>query len=132
MKYDIPQRVFLVKKYYESKSITSVQRNFRTKYPKEDSPSHRTILNIVSNLKNMGRSHMCLLNEKIQIKNERRPKISSKNWYQKFLICPSGKQHARSKFHQHLCTTFFTMTCISNLISFIYGTNWRTKTTKKD
>jgi len=120
MKYDIPQRVFSVKKYYESKSITSVQRNFRTKYPKEDSPSHRTILNIVSK------------NEKIQIKNERRPKISSKNWYQKFLICPSGKQHARSKFHQHLCTTFFTMTCISNLISFINGTNWRTKTTKKD
>jgi AraC-like DNA-binding protein len=54
MKYDIPQRVFLVKKYYESKSITSVQRNFRTKYPKEDSPSHRTILNIVSNFEKYG------------------------------------------------------------------------------
>lgn len=54
MKYNISQRVFLVKMFYELKEICSVQRCFRQKYPKISTPSHTTIKNIVSNFEKYG------------------------------------------------------------------------------
>ena len=47
MKYNLAQRVFLVKKVYELKEISLVQRAFRTEYPKEGTPSHSVIKNIM-------------------------------------------------------------------------------------
>lgn len=54
MKYNIQERVFLVKKYYELKSISLVQRAFRTKYIKSDAPNGSVIRNIVSNFEKTG------------------------------------------------------------------------------
>ena len=54
MKYDIPQRVFLLKNYYDLKSIILVQRNFRTQFPKITPPNRSVILNIVSNFEKYG------------------------------------------------------------------------------
>jgi len=48
MKYDIKKRIFLVKKYYELKSCSLVQRAFRTNYKNESVPSHTTITNLIS------------------------------------------------------------------------------------
>ena len=60
MKFDITQRVFLVKKFYELSKICLVQRAFRSQYPKESNPSHIAIKNIVSILKNMVQLHVYL------------------------------------------------------------------------
>ena len=54
MKYDILQRVFLVSKYYEFKSMSKVINAWNTKYKNSDPPSHSTILNIVSNFEKTG------------------------------------------------------------------------------
>ena len=54
MKFDITQRVFLVKKFYELSKICLVQRAFRSQYPKESTPSHKAIKNIVSNFEKYG------------------------------------------------------------------------------
>ncbi len=54
MKYDIPQRVFLVKNYYDLKSITLVQRAFKLEFSQKTAPSPTTILNIVSNFEKYG------------------------------------------------------------------------------
>jgi len=54
MKYDIPQRVFLLKNFYELKEICLVQRRFRNEYPKFGTPSRSVIMNIVSNFEKYG------------------------------------------------------------------------------
>jgi len=54
MKYNLAQRVFLVKKGYELKEISLVQRAFRTEYPKDGTPSHSVIKNILSNFEKHG------------------------------------------------------------------------------
>jgi hypothetical protein len=54
MKYNIKQRVFLVKNFYELKEISLVQRRFRAEYPKDGTPSHSVIKKIVSNFENYG------------------------------------------------------------------------------
>ena len=54
MKYNLAQRVFLVKKGYELKEISLVQRAFRTEYPKDGTPSNSVIKNILSNLEKHG------------------------------------------------------------------------------
>ena len=48
MKYDIPERVFIVKKYYELKNPVLVQRAYRTKYKNKKAPSPIVISNIIS------------------------------------------------------------------------------------
>ena len=54
MKYTIEERVFLVKTYYESYSITHVQRAFSSKFPKSGNPSNSTINKTVSNFEKYG------------------------------------------------------------------------------
>ena len=54
MKYNIAKRVFLVKTFYEFKEISLVQRAFRTEYPKEGTPSHSVIKNILFNFEKYG------------------------------------------------------------------------------
>jgi hypothetical protein len=54
MKYDIAKRVYLVKKIYELKEISLVQRSFRSEYPNQGSPSHSTINNLISNFEKTG------------------------------------------------------------------------------
>ena len=49
MKYYVPQRVFLVKTYYQFQSITSVQVAFRREFATRESPSYKAIKNIISN-----------------------------------------------------------------------------------
>lgn len=48
MKYDIQERVFLVKKYYELKEIILIQRAYRAQYPKRNAPLNKEIKYIVS------------------------------------------------------------------------------------
>ena len=45
MKYNLVQRVFLVKKVYELKEISLVQRAFRREYPKDGTPNYSVIKN---------------------------------------------------------------------------------------
>ena len=54
MKYDIAQRVFLVKKFYEFKQIISVQRAWRSEFPKTTTPGRSVIMNIISNFDKTG------------------------------------------------------------------------------
>jgi hypothetical protein len=54
MKYDLKKRIFLLKKFYEFKSICLVQRAFRTEYKNETTPSSSVIKNIVSNFEKTG------------------------------------------------------------------------------
>ena len=55
MKYNIAKRVFLVKTFYEFKEISLVKRAFRTEYPKEGTPSHSVIKNILFNFEKYGK-----------------------------------------------------------------------------
>ena len=54
MKFDITQRVLLVKFFYELSKICLVQRAFRSQYSKESYSSHKAIKNIVSNIEKYG------------------------------------------------------------------------------
>jgi len=54
MKYNIPQRVFLVSKYFELKHISLVIRAWNTEFKNKKAPNHSTIKNIVSNFKKTG------------------------------------------------------------------------------
>ena len=54
MKYNIQERVFLVKKYYESHNITSVQKAYRSNFKNSDAPSWSVIKNIISNFEKSG------------------------------------------------------------------------------
>ena len=54
MKYNLVQRVFLVKKVYELKEISLVQRAFRREYPKDGTPNYSVIKNILSNFEKYG------------------------------------------------------------------------------
>ena len=70
MKFNLTQRVFLVKKIYELKVISLVQQAFRREYPKEDIPGHPAIKNIISNFEKYGSVAMFPPEKKIQVKNE--------------------------------------------------------------
>jgi len=87
MKYDLKQRVFIVKKYYELRVISLVQRAFNKEYPKEDTPTHPTIKNILCNFEKYGSVAHVSPKKKIQVKNERLPKMTSKSLYRISLIC---------------------------------------------
>ena len=54
MKYNLVQRVFLVKKAQELKEISLVQQAFITEYPKDGHPSFSVIKNIQSNFEKYG------------------------------------------------------------------------------
>jgi hypothetical protein len=77
MKYDIEQRVFLVKKYYELKKICLVKRCFKAEYPKIGIPTYSTIKNIVSYYVKYGSGkHVSPIPKKKQVKKEKRPKTT--------------------------------------------------------
>ena len=48
MKYDLPRRIFLLKKYYEFSSIKAIQRAFCVEFKEKIAPSYSVIKNIVS------------------------------------------------------------------------------------
>ena len=54
MKYNIAERVFLVKKFYEFKQIILVQRVWKSEFSKPDAPSRSVIMNIISNFEKTG------------------------------------------------------------------------------
>lgn len=54
MKYNIAERVFLVKKFYEFKQIILVQRAWKSEFSKPDAPSRSVIMNIISNFEKTG------------------------------------------------------------------------------
>ena len=78
MKYDIPQRVFLVKKFYELKEIYLVQRSFRAEYPKQGTPSNTTINNLISNFEISGTVTPLYRKKKNTGQKEKKPKKSTK------------------------------------------------------
>ncbi len=49
MKYTIKERVFLVKYFYKYSDMKSILRAWRAEYPKQPTPNHSTVKNIVSN-----------------------------------------------------------------------------------
>ena len=52
MKYTIKERVFLVKNFYKYSDMKSILRAWRAEYPKQPTPNHSTVKNIVSNFDN--------------------------------------------------------------------------------
>lgn len=54
MKYNIQERVFLVKSFYELKSYVLVQRAYKSHFSKSDAPDRAVIKNIVSNFEKTG------------------------------------------------------------------------------
>ena len=54
MKYNIAERVFLVKKFYEFKQIILVQSAWKSEFSKPDAPSRSVIMNIISNFEKTG------------------------------------------------------------------------------
>ena len=46
MRYDIEKRTFLERKFTELKSVTAVQRAFRTRFKSRSAPSGQTIKDI--------------------------------------------------------------------------------------
>jgi len=53
MIYNIQQRVFFVKTYYERKSIVAVQRAYKTKFNQRMAPARSSILAAVKNFEKM-------------------------------------------------------------------------------
>ncbi len=47
MKYTIKKRVFLVKNFYKYSDMKSILRAWRAEYPKQPTPNHSTVKNIV-------------------------------------------------------------------------------------
>jgi AraC-like DNA-binding protein len=54
MRYNIQERIFLVKKFYELKHISLIQRAWRSKFFNSKAPSASVIRNIVSNFEKTG------------------------------------------------------------------------------
>ena len=54
MIYDLPKRIFLLKKYYELKSFSAVQSAFRVKFKVKVAPGHQIIKNIVQAFEKTG------------------------------------------------------------------------------
>ena len=54
MKYNIQERVFLVKKFYELKNISMVQIAWRSNFKTKTAPSDTAIKNIVTNFETRG------------------------------------------------------------------------------
>ena len=131
MKYDIPQRVFLVSEYYEFKSMSNVINAWNTNYKNSDPPSRSTIKNIFSNFEKRAKLLTYLQSGKFRTQNAKLPKSRWKRWSQNFPSCRSAKQPRLSLFHKHLYTRSTQTTFILAPTNFIYGINWRTKITKK-
>jgi hypothetical protein len=82
MKYDIEQRVFLIKKYYELKEICLVKRCFKAEYPKIGIPTYSTIKDIVSYFKKYGSvKHVTPIPKKNRSKKRKSPKRPGKTNY---------------------------------------------------
>jgi transposase len=54
MYFDLHQRIFFVKTYYEKRSIIAVQRAFKTKYDAREAPSRNAIMCAVNNFEKNG------------------------------------------------------------------------------
>lgn len=66
MIYDQEKRIFLVKKFFELKSIVRVQRAFRTKYKNHKAPMGFTIINMVRNFEKTGQTSRLSLRQRIK------------------------------------------------------------------
>ena len=84
MKYDIPERIFLVKKFYELKHISSVQRAYRTKYKNQTAPTHSTIKNIISRFEKTGSVKLVTGNQKEPSDKRKEAKIRVENVISEF------------------------------------------------
>jgi len=76
MKYTIQERVFVVKKYYELKHISLIQKAWRTEFVKSKAPSDSAIKNMVTNFEKTGSVAHVPPKRKIQIQNAKSPKMS--------------------------------------------------------
>ena len=47
MIYDLPKRIFIIKKWYEFKSYAAVQSAYRFKFKSNSSPGRTIIVNII-------------------------------------------------------------------------------------
>ena len=131
MKYNLVQRVFLVKKVYELKEISLVQRAFRREYPKDGTPNYSVIKNILSNFEKYGSvAHVPPKHKNLGQKREMAKK-QLENMVSDFPKLSIRKAASALVFHPHLCITSLLTTCILNHTSFIYGISWKTKITKK-
>ena len=54
IKYDIEKRTFLLKKMFELKSVTKVQRSWRTKYKSSNAPTTSMINTLVKKFNDTG------------------------------------------------------------------------------
>lgn len=54
MKYDLKNRIFLFKKFYEFKNITLVQRAYKAEYKEKIAPGSKVIEKIVPNFEKNG------------------------------------------------------------------------------
>ena len=78
------QRVFLVKKVYELKHLSLVQRAFRSQFPKDSTPTYSTIKNIVSNFEKHGSVHHVAPKPKIPDKKREMAKNDVENLVSEF------------------------------------------------
>ena len=131
MKYNLEQRVFLVKKVYDLKELSLVQRAFRTEYPKDGTPSHSVIKNIVSNFekygsvahvapkrKNSGQKREIVKNQLENLVSEF-PQLSIRKAASAVGVSPTLVYHI---FHDDLHLKPYKTIC---------GISWGTKITKK-
>ena len=105
------KRIFLVKKYYELKSCSLVQRAFRTNYKNESVPSHTTITNLISVFEKTGSVAFMSIKRKNPSEKRIVAQDQLNSMIQQFLIYRSEKRHQRLKFLQHSFSTFYTMIC---------------------
>jgi hypothetical protein len=75
MIYDLQQRIFFVKTYYEKKSILAVQRAFKAKYGVKIAPHRDSIMAAVKNFEKNG--NVVAVNKRKGVKSEKR--IKAKN-----------------------------------------------------
>ena len=74
MRFDVEKRIFSTKKLYELKSVTLVQRAYRSEYKKKKCPTKSTILNLSRKFDRTG----SLLDLPPQPKNERETRIEAR------------------------------------------------------
>jgi len=79
MKYDLKKRIFLLKTYYEFKSIAIVQSKYRVEYNEKTAPNDSVIRNIVRSFEKTGSVVASLLKREIPSKKWEEAKIELQN-----------------------------------------------------
>ena len=66
MRFDVEKRIFFTKKLYELKSVTLVQRAYRSEYKNKKCPTEATILNLSRKFDRTGDHYLiCLQNPRM-------------------------------------------------------------------